>query len=59
MEHSPPDLAGIGEGTWAQVIGEHRWEISMQVQVSNGDRVRSEGVIDLETLTYKGELFEG
>ena len=59
MAHSPPNLTGIGEGTRAQVIGEHRWEISMQVQVSNGGSVRSEGAIDLETLTYKGELFEG
>jgi hypothetical protein len=30
----------------------------MIVDVSNGDKHRSEGAMDLETLTYSGKLFK-
>jgi hypothetical protein len=52
------NLAGIGDGTWEQIDGAHRWKISMLIEVSNGDRLRSEGEVDLETLMYKGQLYE-
>jgi hypothetical protein len=50
-------VAGLGEGTWEQVAGEHRWKISMIVEISNGDRLRSEGEIDLATLKYHGQMY--
>ena len=48
----------LGEGTYQQVEGQHKWTISLEVEASNGDRIRTEGQIDLEALTYKGEIFE-
>ncbi len=50
-------LGGLGEGSWEQVPNEHIWKISMVTEVSNGDKVRSEGQISLETLEYTGQLF--
>ena len=50
-------LAGVGEGSWAQVAGEHRWKISMKVEISNGDSLRSEGEIDLASLQYSGKMY--
>ena len=51
-------LGAFGEGTWQQHEGQHRWTITMEVEVSNGDRIRTEGEIDLESLTYTGKIFQ-
>ena len=51
-------LGALGEGTWKKLEGQHRWTVSMEIEVSNGDRIRSEGEIDLETRTYTGKIFE-
>ena len=57
----PPDsdfLNAKGSGTWAQVEGAHRWTISVPViTVSNGDRVRCEGQVDLATRTFTGKMY--
>ena len=57
----PPDtdfLNANGSGTWAQVEGAHRWTISIPViAVSNGDRVRCEGQVDLATRTFTGQMY--
>lgn len=57
----PPDTDFVnanGSGTWAQVEGAHRWAISIPViVVSNGDRVRCEGQVDLATRTFTGQMY--
>ena len=50
-------LGGVGEGTWEQIEGEHKWKVSMDVNLSNGDKHHSEGVIDLETLMFTGKIY--
>jgi hypothetical protein len=50
-------VGGLGEGTFEKLPNEHIWKISMVTEVSNGDRVRSEGQISLDTLEYTGQLF--
>lgn len=47
-----------GEGTFEKNSDEHKWKINMNIQVSNGDNLRSEGEIDLETLIFSGVLYE-
>jgi hypothetical protein len=49
-------LAGIGAGTWVQVAGQHTWTVKLELRVSNGDRLRSEGTIDLATRTFAGKF---
>lgn len=49
-------LGGIGQGTWER--SGHEWKVTMHVDVSNGDKHRSEGAMDLETLIYSGKLFK-
>ena len=53
------NVGGLGEGTWEQVEGRHSWRVSMKLEISNGDRIRSEGEIDLGTRTYAGKLYAG
>lgn len=50
-------LGGFGEGTWKQSSGEQRWTVNMLTEISNGDKLRSEGEISLETLVYSGKIF--
>jgi hypothetical protein len=51
-------MTGFGEGTFDQQTGQHHWKITLNIQVSNGDSLRSEGEIDLATLLYKGAMYE-
>jgi hypothetical protein len=48
---------GLGEGTYEQVKGEHKWKVNMVTRVSSGESVRSEGVVSLKTLDYTGKLY--
>ena len=50
-------VGGLGEGTIEKDPNEHIWKISMIVEVSNGDKLRSEGQISLATLEYTGQMF--
>jgi len=50
-------VAGVGQGTWEQA-GHHRWSIKMDIEISSGDRIRSEGEVDLASRTYNGKLYE-
>ena len=58
----PPDRdpsTSFGEGTWKQVDGRHAWKISMPaLDVSDGTRLQTEGVVDLEAKTFNGQMFE-
>lgn len=54
-----PFVNASGTGTWEQVEGAHRWAISIPViAVSNGDRVRCEGHVDLATRTFTGQMYD-
>jgi hypothetical protein len=50
-------LGGIGKGTWETPENEHVWKVTMHVNISNGDKHRSEGSMDLETLIYSGKIY--
>ncbi len=50
-------LGGIGKGTWEKPEGEHRWKMVVHVDLSNGEKQRAEGSIDLESLMYTGKLY--
>ena len=50
-------VGGLGEGSYEQAAGEHKWSVSMVVKTSTGESVRSEGEISLETLEYTGKLY--
>ena len=51
-------LGGLGEGTWEQLPGESKWKVTLDIDGSNGDRIRSVGIIDLPNRTWDGELFQ-
>ena len=50
-------LGGVGEGTWEQVEGDHKWKIVVDVDITNGDKHHSEGEIDLQTLMFTGKIY--
>ena len=50
-------VGGLGEGAWEKLADQHKWVVKLEVEISNGDRIRSEGEIDLETLMYTGKLY--
>jgi hypothetical protein len=50
-------LGGIGKGTWEKPENEHAWNLVLLVNLSNGEKHRSEGFIDLETLVYSGKIY--
>ena len=50
-------LGALGEGTWEQTPGSSAWKVTLDIDGSNADRVRSVGTIDLANRSYNGELF--
>ena len=51
-------VGGLGEGTWEQQTeGQHKWVIKMDIAVSNGDRIHTEGEIDLAARTFEGKIY--
>ena len=52
-------LGGIGNGTWEKPENEHVWKLIVHVDLSNGEKHRSEGSIDLESLMYTGKIYQG
>jgi hypothetical protein len=52
-------LGGIGNGTWEKSENEHLWKLVVHVDLSNGEKHRSEGSIDLESLIYTGKIYQG
>ena len=50
-------LGAVGDGTWEQKPGKSTWDVTILMNLSNGDRLRSVGAIDLATRSYKGEYF--
>jgi hypothetical protein len=58
----PPDRpwnTASGDGTYEQVEGKYAWQISLPaIELSDGNRIRSEGEVDLEARTFSGQIFE-
>ncbi len=51
-------VTAYGEGTYEQQASQQRWKVTLNLQISNGDSIRSEGEIDLETLVFSGNIYE-
>ena len=51
-------LGGIGKGTWKQIGSETRFQVSMVLNLSDGGKLRSEGVIDHGARSYSGALYD-
>ena len=50
-------LGMLGEGTWTQLPNENKWRLVFQIEVSNGDKIRTDGQVDLATRLYTGSIF--
>ena len=51
-------LGGIGDETIEQVGKDAKWQVSLVIQISDGAKLRSEGVVDHGARTYTGKLYE-
>ena len=49
-------VLAIGEGTWERPAGEHKWTLTLAMRLSNGDRIKSQGVVDLATRSLTGSF---
>ena len=49
-------VTSFGEGEFEQHSGQQKWSISLDIQISNGDRLHSEGEINLATLVFSGKF---
>lgn len=45
-----------GEGSYEQLTDQQKWNITLDIEISNGDKIRSEGQIDLVTLVFSGKF---
>ena len=54
-------VAGLGDGTWEKTGSEMIFKLSLNITVSDGSKVRSEGVIDYTqgTPTWAGTNYVG
>ena len=51
-------VGGIGKGTWEQIGSETRFKVSMILNISDGGKLRSEGVLDHGARSYSGHLYD-
>jgi hypothetical protein len=49
--------AGLAEGTWERIGKELRANVSLVHEVSNGQKIRSEGVLDFNAGTFNGQMY--
>ncbi|MBM42812.1 MAG: hypothetical protein CL483_12905 [Acidobacteria bacterium] len=49
--------AGLAEGTWERIGDELRANVSLVHEVSNGQKIRSEGVLDFNAGTFNGQMY--
>ena len=49
--------AGLAEGTWERIGNELRGNVSLVHEVSNGQKIRSEGVLDFNAGTFNGQMY--
>ena len=48
---------GTAEGTWTQHAGRNAWSLSLTGSSANGQKIRSEGEIDLISRSWTGKMF--
>jgi hypothetical protein len=49
--------AGFAEGTWERIGNELRANVSLVHEVSNGQNIRTEGVLDHNERTFNGKMY--
>ena len=49
--------AGLAEGTWERIGNELRANVSLVHEVSNGQKIRSEGVLDFNAGSFNGQMY--
>lgn len=47
-----------GEGSYEQLSATQKWAISLDIEISNGDKLHSEGEVALDTLIFSGKFDE-
>lgn len=50
-------VAGLGEGTWERIGNELRGSVSLVHEVSDGQKIRTEGVLDHNAGTFSGQMY--
>ena len=50
--------AGLAEGTWERIGNELRANVSLVHEVSNGQKIRTEGVVDFNGRTFNGTMHD-
>ena len=50
-------LGGLGEGTWERIGNELRVNVSLVHEVSDGQKIRTEGVLDHKEHTFNGQMY--
>ena len=49
---------GAAEGTWTQHAGRNAWSLNLTGTSANGQKMRSEGEIDLASRSWTGKMYE-
>ena len=50
--------AGTAEGTWTQHAGRNAWSMNLTVTTASGQKIRSEGEIDLANRSWTGKMYD-
>ena len=50
-------VAGLAEGTWERIGDELRGNVSLVHEVSDGRKIRTEGVLDHTARTFGGQMY--
>lgn len=50
-------VGGLGEGTWERIGNELRVNVSLVHEVSDGQKIRTEGVLDHKEHTFNGQMY--
>ena len=50
-------VAGLAEGTWERIGDELRGNVSLMHEVSDGRKIRTEGVLDHTARTFVGQMY--
>lgn len=52
-------VTAYGEGSYEQLSAEQKWAVSLDIEISNGDQLHSEGQVALDTLVFSGKFDNG
>ena len=50
-------VGGLAEGTWERIGNELRANVSLVHEVSDGQKIRTEGVLDHKEHTFNGQMY--